>query len=823
MRNPVDIIVPIYNAYSDLVQCIRSIKKYTDLSWDRLILINDCSTDERIAPYLESLKEENIYVFHNESNQGFSGNVNLGMKYSNDRDVILLNSDTIVTKNWIEKLVACAYSADEIGTVTPLSNSATLCSVPIMCKDNSLPENITIDEFADLIEKCSLKKYPRITVAVGFCMFIKRNVIEEIGLFDAETFKRGYGEENDFCNRAELMGYIHVMCDDTFIYHRGTASFVPEDKYNLMQDHQRILEERYPIQMQRNHMYCMNNPEQYIRDNINLYLDLKNGKKNVLYLLQSDFRKDAENNVGGTQFHVKDLVAGMQKQYNIFVLARVGTKLRLSIYNEENVVKTLEFDIGEKLVYPVFRNKRQFDIYDNILKAFSIDLVHIHHILGLSFDIFYAAKKQQIPIYMSLHDYYCVCPISTLINDKKEYCDACQNYEKCKKCLDNIKSISTTVDFMPKWRNEFGKVLDICEKIFTPSFATRDIVLSVYPKVAEKINVIYHGYELEEPKEENIIKQRDIHVVNNLIVHWDYIMNYPNDKNNVVGWAFLEGKESTETKIYIEIKDKNDKYYYLETTTIQRNDVAKSFHNQFYEYCGFKTKIFEQLYPEGNMKIKIILKSEGKYYTDGQVIEIENENKKITSKKMNVAFVGGMVPEKGSTCAYEMIKGEKDKINWFVFGDICDSDLGELQQENFFKVGGYVRNELKELFEAYQIDVVCILSICPETFCYTISEALACGIPVLTRDIGALGERMRKNQCGWVERREAQPEDFLKRLVFLIEHPEEYREKKERAVAYKDKTIEEMVLEYQNHYREIKKKGIQKTFCPEEIFKAIQR
>ena len=207
----VDIIIPVYNGYEDLQLCIPSVKKYTDLTKHRVILINDCSPDERIAPYLDGLAEEHILVLHNEKNLGFSANVNKGMAQSKDRDVLLLNSDTIVTEGWLEKIVACAYREAAIGTVTPLSNSATLCSVPVMCQDNPVPENFTVDEYAALIERCSLKRYPRITVAVGFCMFIKRCVIDDIGNFDAETFERGYGEENDFCNRAEQAGYHHVM------------------------------------------------------------------------------------------------------------------------------------------------------------------------------------------------------------------------------------------------------------------------------------------------------------------------------------------------------------------------------------------------------------------------------------------------------------------------------------------------------------------------------------------------------------------------------------------------------------------------------------
>ena len=226
----VDIIIPIYNAFEDLQICLESIYKHTDLKKNRLVLINDNSPDERIRPYLDSQKKEGAIVIHNETNKGFSNNINIGMAQSEENDVILLNSDTIVTKNWVEKMVECAYSARCIGTVTPLSNNATLCSVPNFCQENELPKGMSVDEMAAIVEECSMKKYPRIVVAHGFCMLVKRELIRAIGNFDAETFGRGYGEENDFCNRAEQMGYIHVMCDNTYILHTGKKSFVSKEK-----------------------------------------------------------------------------------------------------------------------------------------------------------------------------------------------------------------------------------------------------------------------------------------------------------------------------------------------------------------------------------------------------------------------------------------------------------------------------------------------------------------------------------------------------------------------------------------------------------------
>ena len=94
-----DVIIPIYNAYDALKECIETVICNTNLKEDRLILINDKSTDERISSLLNKVKDENkekdIVILTNENNLGFVGSVNRGMKYS-DNDVLLLNSDTEV-------------------------------------------------------------------------------------------------------------------------------------------------------------------------------------------------------------------------------------------------------------------------------------------------------------------------------------------------------------------------------------------------------------------------------------------------------------------------------------------------------------------------------------------------------------------------------------------------------------------------------------------------------------------------------------------------------------------------------------------------------
>ena len=800
----VDIIIPVYNGYDDLQLCIPSVLKHTDLTKHRVILINDCSPDERIAPYLDDLSQEHILVLHNEKNMGFSANVNKGMAQSTDRDVLLLNSDTIVTAGWLDKIIACAYREESIATVTPLSNSATLCSVPVMCQDNPVPENVTVDEYAGLIERCSLKRYPTITVAVGFCMYIKRCVIDDIGVFDAETFGRGYGEENDFCNRAQQAGYHHVMCDDTFVYHKGTASFDTEVKRKLLEEHDAILNERYAFQMEQNHLYCMENPDQEIRDNINMYTKLHNGKQNILYLLHLDFQEGAFNNIGGTQIHVKELTMALRDEYNVFVAARDEEYLRLTIYTDQDEI-SLKFEIGEAPKFPVFHDENLRRIYEQILLAFDIDMVHIQHSQDLTLDLYFG-----IPVIATIHDFYYACPSIILLDQNNQFCqpqdellpgEQCQ--QRCRECLRQKKDIAPQVDYLKIWRRENKKALSLCRKLIFPSASARDIMLQYFPELKDQCMVIEHGEDKLErdiihvPSPEKFQKNAGLHV------RLDRVPGADQGLNDVKGWAYLEGVPNEETKIYIEFTDSKGRKDCFLANKVPRPDIVDAFGAPEALMCGMDLRISTRKLADGPVKIKIFVKHNGIFYTDGQTVKGEYCHRFGKRGRLNVAFLGGMVPQKGSLMARELIPMDKGGINWFVLGAIGDKKILEISQENCFFSSTYKKEELPQLLEDNEIDVVCILPIWPETFSYTVSEAWLNGIPIVATDIGAVGERIRRTGGGWLVAPDAQPDEIIQLLHHIMDHPEEYQEKKEIVESLDMKSVEQMCEEYRRFYREM--------------------
>lgn len=225
MSSPL-IIVPVFNALEKLEACLDSISRTVSPD-TQVLVIDDASTDAGVRPLLQSWVDEANQARHllvHEVNRGFVATANHGMRMA-DTDVVLLNSDTEVTGDWLQNLKDCLDSDASIATATPWSNNGEIVSIPEFCVSNPAPPNP--DVISAIIKSCGQPTYPEMPTAVGFCMAISLRTIQSIGLFDEMTFGRGYGEENDFCQRAEQAGLRNVLCDDTYVVHHGGASFGP--------------------------------------------------------------------------------------------------------------------------------------------------------------------------------------------------------------------------------------------------------------------------------------------------------------------------------------------------------------------------------------------------------------------------------------------------------------------------------------------------------------------------------------------------------------------------------------------------------------------
>ena len=193
----------------------------------RLIVIDDASPEPELAAALDALaRQRRITLIRHRRNLGFAASANAGMRAAAGRDVVLLNSDTLVAPGWLKEL-----RDDRLRRGRHRHRDAAL-----QRRDDpelSRPDR-TATPLPDLAETARLDGAARrvnggeaidIPVGVGFCMYIRRACLDAVGLFRADLFAQGYGEENDFCLRARHLGWRHVAATGVFVAHIGGQSF----------------------------------------------------------------------------------------------------------------------------------------------------------------------------------------------------------------------------------------------------------------------------------------------------------------------------------------------------------------------------------------------------------------------------------------------------------------------------------------------------------------------------------------------------------------------------------------------------------------------
>jgi GT2 family glycosyltransferase len=210
------IIILTFNKLKYTQQCIESIRKYTKPNNYEIIIVDNNSTDDTVG-WLK--QQTDIYTIYNTENMGFPSGCNQGIRVATGDEILLLNNDVMVTANWLENLRTALYSANDIGAVGPLGTNTYYQNFEK--NFNSMNE---LQAYANMYNKSNSDLWEERLRLIGFCMLIRKAVIEKIGLLD-ERFSPGNYEDDDYSLRIRLAGYKLYLCKDTFIYHYGELSF----------------------------------------------------------------------------------------------------------------------------------------------------------------------------------------------------------------------------------------------------------------------------------------------------------------------------------------------------------------------------------------------------------------------------------------------------------------------------------------------------------------------------------------------------------------------------------------------------------------------
>jgi GT2 family glycosyltransferase/2-polyprenyl-3-methyl-5-hydroxy-6-metoxy-1,4-benzoquinol methylase len=241
-----DAVVCVHNAPEETRNCLRSLLECSTPPY-RVILVDDGSAEETSAILRSFAREQGATLLRNDTARGYTYAANQGLRASSADYVVLLNSDTVVTPGWLDRIIACGESDPAIGAIGPLSNCASWQSIPRpLAPDgdwaqNPLPEGMSVADMGAWVARHSPRAYPRLPFLNGFCFAIKRTAIDAIGVFDEEHFGQGFHEENDYSLRLGKAGFTLAVADDAYVYHHQSRSYSNDRRKTLSESSGQML------------------------------------------------------------------------------------------------------------------------------------------------------------------------------------------------------------------------------------------------------------------------------------------------------------------------------------------------------------------------------------------------------------------------------------------------------------------------------------------------------------------------------------------------------------------------------------------------------
>jgi GT2 family glycosyltransferase len=410
-----DIIIPVHGGRSETLACIESVR-HTLGDHARLVVVDDASEDPDLGAALDDLEAAGVIrLLRNTENLGFVAAVNRGLKLNPTHDALLLNSDTLVFGDWLSRLRAAAYSSPTVGTVTPLSNSGSIASYPHVRGGPMDPP--AAGAMHSLVATTLAEARIEIPVGVGFCLFIRRDCLREIGELDAAVFGKGYGEEVDFCLRARAKGWSHQLAADVYVYHAGGASF-GERRTALLDRSRRLVNLKHPGYDRFIARFLALDPLHSVRRRLDARRLLASRGRFVLVVTLALS--------GGVDRYVTERCRAIRAEgLQALVLRPTAAAKpgRCELWTDALDVPNLQFDIP-----------RDLDALTTLLHDVKVESVEIQHFMGLDARVLETVRGLPVAYDVVVHDYSWICPRVTLIDGTNRYCGE-PEISVCRTCV----------------------------------------------------------------------------------------------------------------------------------------------------------------------------------------------------------------------------------------------------------------------------------------------------------------------------------------------------------------------------------------------------
>ena len=486
-------------------------------------------------------------------------------------------------------------------------------------------------------------------------MLIKRRTLNEVGFFDEYTWNKGYGEENDFSLKAEKLGWKNVAATNVFIHHLGKTSFAENSEKFIQQNLTQLnrIYPDYPAKIQR---FVKSDPLKKARRKLALkILESLNCKRSIMFI--------SHTLRGGTELHVLDLIGRLEKEGILCPRLEAISESRWKIYFESFPYE-LQYDIHD-----------EWEAFIEDLSFLKLDLIHFHHTLNFPKLVWSLPDELKIDYYVTIHDYYMVCPRSNFIDDTGRYCKE-PDVEVCDKCMKQIGAHEASYlqlkdfdDRVTNWRSYFHQQLSGAARIITPSQDTSKRMSRYFPDL--KFEAVYHPEKISKYSVKPIKKVND---------------------------------------------------------------------------------------------------------------------------RLSVAVIGAIGHHKGfdtlRSCIIDAYK--RNLPIHFVITGYTAADEAIRSFPNTTITGEYQQKDLGRFLDFYECSLALFLSVCPETYSYTLSEALIHGVKPVVLDIGAPAERLKRLEVGYVLPLEYAPFEINDRLLSVAENEMD----KVQRIDTNERTYKNVLMDY---------------------------
>ncbi len=461
-----DIIIPVYRGETAVRRCLDSVLSSDAMELADVVIINDDSPEPGITAFLDDFAaQRSVSLINHDVNQGFVACVNAAAALHPDRDFVILNADTEVASDWLQRLVRHGVNHPRAATITPFSNNATIASYPKLVTENALPRGEDIETLYKRFARANDGEVLEMPTAIGFCTWIRRSAWEEVSGFDA-VFGRGYGEEVDFCCKLAATGWQHFLATDIFIFHEGGVSFGAEAN-ELKANAQKIIDERYPDYGESIQRWIHQDPSLAYR--LAVDIDRLSERSGPRWLFISHAYS------GGVKRHIDDLAALIRDELDgvVWLLQpRDEHSLRLSWCGEQSELDT-----------PIAHDQMTSTL-PKLIAELGIQRLHFHHFVGLPASVLELPSALDLPFDFTFHDFHSVCPQTHFITREGRYCGR-PDVSECEACVaDRPDPWGLGIE---NWRITFDQWLAKADRVIYPSSSVRDIVLAYFPDLYGEI------------------------------------------------------------------------------------------------------------------------------------------------------------------------------------------------------------------------------------------------------------------------------------------------------------------------------------------------